>query len=271
VIHLTDSRHPAGTIVVAAALQPRYYEFHMSLDKVAAPVGTKLHIERSCDITMNFNKGIEKMVGEWVWFLGDDHSFDETLLMHLLDYDVDIVVPITPCKVTPFLPCIMRGPDKPTAEKYWEKDMALYQWPEVSGTGLLPLPKGDFIGQAGMLVRKRVLDDIGYPWFKCGQLDPGHLQEDMQFCHELQWRGYTIYIDQDTVLAHHAPICISARKHNGHWCPALTAGDRTMVLPDAVPQYTHSTDNPDPRSGVSKVKWYNLPTANSFIKGAVNE
>ena len=228
-IHLTESGYPKGTIIVAAAIQPRYYEFHLSLDGLAAPVGTKLHIERSCDITQNFNNGVKTMVGEWAWFLGDDHAFSTALLMRLLAHNVDVVVPITPCKVPPFAPCVLHGPnDDP--DIHWKEDMPLYHWDELSGEGLLPLPMGDFIGQAGMLVKKHVLDRIGYPWFKCGQFDKGRLQEDLSFCRELQQLGYTVYVDQEVIFDHFAPMCITARKHEGSWAPALSAGTGAVVV-----------------------------------------
>jgi hypothetical protein len=251
-IHLTDSGFAPGTIIVAAAATPRYYEFQQSLDRVAAPVGTKLHIERSCDITQNFNNGVKKMVGEWAWFLGDDHAFDEGLLMRFLKHNVDVVVPITPCKSIPFMPCMMHGPEN---DEIWHEDLPLYHWDELSGEGLYPLPKGDFIGQAGMLVKKSVLDEIGYPWFKCGQFDKGRLQEDMYFCHELQQRGYTVHVDQEIIFDHFCITGVTARKHDGAWSPALKFGTQTMILPDAKPKAL-----PTPYyENKSKIKWAPLP------------
>ena len=233
-IHLTDSGYPAGTVIVAAATQPRFYEFQTSLHNLGAPVGTKLLIERSCDITQNFNNGVKDMTGEWAWFLGDDHSFDKNLLMRFLRHEVDVVVPIAPCKVPPFMPCMMHGPEDGSG--VWREDMLLYNWDELSGEGLMALPKGDFIGQAGMLVKKHVLDRIGYPWFKCGQLDPGRLQEDMTFCHEIQSLGYTVWVDQEVVFDHHFTMGVTARKHQGKWAPALTSPNgQVMVLPDVKP------------------------------------
>lgn len=248
-IHLTDSGFPPGTIIVAAGIQPRYYEFQLSLDGVGAPVGTKLHIERSCDIVQNFNNAVKKMEGEWAWFLGDDHSFSQTLLMRLLNHKVDVVVPITPIKAAPYSPCIMHGHDGVD----WEEKMPLYHWDEVSGEGLLPLPYGDFIGQAGMLVKKSVLDRIGYPWFKAGHMDPGRLQEDLTFCRELQDLGVTINVDQEAIFDHHMPICITARKHLGKWVPALkNSTGAVMVLPDSVRK---QTDANSLYEGVKRVQW----------------
>lgn len=221
-IQISDSGYAAGTVIVAAAIQPRYYEFQLSLDVVGVPVGTKLLIERSCDITQNFNNGVKKAIGNWVWFLGDDHAFSPDLLLKLLRYNVDVVVPITPCKVPPWAPCVLHGP-------YHEK-MPLYYWDELSGPGLFPLPQNDFIGQAGMLVKKAVLDKIGYPWFKCGQIDKGRLQEDLFFCRDLQHHGYTVNIDQESIFDHYGPVCITARKHEGKWIPALKMGTGPVVV-----------------------------------------
>lgn len=256
-IHLTDSGFAAGTIVVAAASTPRYYEFQFSLDNVGTPQGTKQTIVRSCDITQNFNDGVKKMVGDWVWFLGDDHSFNPDLLMRLLNHNVDVVVPITPCKSIPFMPCIMHGPEN---GEVWHEDMPLYHWDEVSGEGLLALPQGDFIGQAGMLVKKAVLDKIGYPWFKCGRFDPGRLQEDMYFCHEVQQLGYTVYVDQEIVLDHYFITGVTARKHQGKWNPALKFGTEVMVLPDAKPKALESFYY----NKKSKVKWAPLKDGEAY-------
>lgn len=245
-VHLTDSGYPPGTVIVASGIQPRYYEFHLSLDAVAAPGGTKLRIERSCDIAQNFNAGVKSMTGEWAWFLGDDHSFSPSLLMRLLAHNVDVVVPITPTKGVPWSPCVLHGP-------VWHENMPLYTWAELSGPGLLALPKGDFIGQAGMLVKKHVLDKIGYPWFKAGVIDRGRLQEDLTFCREIQDLGYTVWVDQEVIFDHHVPVGITARKHNGVWTPALVSGaGSVLVMPTANEQVRELKTE---YKGISRVKW----------------
>ena len=264
--YLADSGHEAGTVIVAAATQPRFYEFSLSLDAVVAPKDSKLNIIRSCDITQNFNDGIKNMIGEWAWFLGDDHAFDQTLLMRLLDHRVDVVVPITPCKSAPWFPCVMHGlEDDP--DQTWHEKMPLYHWDELSGDGLLALPKGDFIGQAGMLVRKSVLDKIGYPWFKAGQLDPGRLQEDLTFCRELQKLGYTIWIDQEVIFDHYFINSITARKYQGKWAPALKCGNGdVVVLPEAKPVSYESLGMETKYVGKTRMKWAPLPNEAEYIE-----
>jgi hypothetical protein len=172
--------------------------------------------------------------------------------MHLLKHEVDVVVPITPCKTPPWYPCVLHGLDKGGGPE-WDEEMLIYKWSELSGTGLFALPKGDFIGQAGMLVKKSVLERIGYPWFKAGQIDAGRLQEDMTFCRELQNLGYTIWVDQDVIFDHHAPIAVTARRHAGKWVPAIKSGTGgVMVLPDAA---TAGQSVNTQYVGEKRVKW----------------
>ena len=230
-IHVENTGFPAGTIILAAGMQPRFYDFQISMERLKVPAGTRWLIERGCDITKNFNDGVKRATGEWLWFMGDDHSFHDDMLLRLLKWHVDVVIPPTPCKTVPWLPCIMRGRG---SLDVWEPTMPLYTWAELSKPGLMALPVGDFIGQAGMLVKKSILDSWDPPWFRAGQQDPGQLQEDMTFCRELQLRGHTIWIDCDQILDHHFVMGITARKHDGEYVPALDNNGKIIVLPDAV-------------------------------------
>jgi hypothetical protein len=261
--HVRDTDQPPGTVVVAAATQPRFYEFTQSLEHLIAPEGSKQMIVRSCDITQNFNDGIRKMTGEWVWFVGDDHAFEENILMRLLSHNVDVVVPITPCKSAPWMPCMMHGLGE-GFEGEWQTKMPLYHWDELSDGGLFELPKYDFIGQACMLVRKSVLDKIGDPWFKCGQLDPGRLQEDLHFCKQLQELNYTVWVDTDIIFDHYFINCVTARKYQGKWCPALKALDGSaMVIPSAKPKELEL--HKQYSVGNAKIKWAPLPTESEYV------
>jgi hypothetical protein len=229
-IHTDNTGFGPGTIVLAAATQPRFYEFLLSMERLKVPAGTRWLIERGCDITQNFNDGVKRSTGEWIWFMGDDHAFSDDMLLRLLAWNKEVVIPPTPCKSIPFLPCIMHG--KGSLDE-WEPMMPLYTWGELTPR-LMPLPIGDFIGQAGMLVKRTVFEGWPAPWFKAGQQDPGRLQEDMTFCRELQTRGYTIYVDCTQILDHYFPFGITARLHDGEWVPALDNNSHIAVLPDML-------------------------------------
>jgi glycosyltransferase involved in cell wall biosynthesis len=162
-----DSGFPPGTIVIAAADLPRYYEFSMSLEYLQVPEGTIIRLCRGCDRTMNLNQGIQLMKGDWVWLMDDDHAFRPDILMKLLAHaykpnrhTIDVVMLINLTKIIPFHPVIWHGP--------WHASiiMLFYRWKEVSAPGLFALPKGDITGHVAMLVKKDVLEEIGYPWLK---------------------------------------------------------------------------------------------------------
>ncbi len=257
-IHV-QSKHGPGTIIVPAAAQPRYWEFSSSMERLLVPEGTRYFIERGCSVVDNFNSAMKKATGDWVWFLGDDHEFHEHTLMRFLDHQVDVVVPISPTKVAPWVPCVIHGP---ADDRVWHENMDLYTWDELSGDGLMALPKGDFIGQAGMLVRMPILKQIGTPTFKCGQLDPGRLQEDLYLCHELQQMGVTVWIDRDVIFDHWFIMGVTARKHNGQYVPALKTGGKVVVLPDAK-----GVRDLNLGDGMSRVKW--LPKSPEQLEEAV--
>lgn len=235
-----DSPYPPGAIIIAAPLQPRYWEFSGALEQLYVPKGTKRFLARSCDVAGNFNRGIASMAREhqWAWILGDDHVFQPDMLMRLLAHDVDAVVPINIVKVLPFRPLIYKGPYRsvPTTLPTWQlpnryasPTMPLYEWPEIP-QGLWKLPADDVTGQAGMLVKRGVLERVGYPWFKTGQLDPGRLQEDIFFCIELRRQGYDLHVDTEQVLEHQFYIRAGARRGpDGVYAPLIHSGNE-MVL-----------------------------------------
>lgn len=207
--HDKDSKHAPGTIVITAASLARYAEFWLSVEALSVPYGTRLIAARGADIPHQFNEGVRRMTGEWVWFLGDDHTFEPDLLMKLLDRNLDFVLPVVPRRDSPFVPVLMHGPVAPK--------MRRYSWTELPTTGLYKIPPPDSAGQAGALVKKHVLDKLGDPWFEAGQLTPGRLMEDMYFIQRMHELGVDMYVDCDQVMPHIANITITPLKYQGRW------------------------------------------------------
>jgi len=188
------SGYPPGTIVITSASLARFTEFSMSLLKLQVPEGTRLIWKRGVEIALQLNDGIRNMYGAWVWILGDDHTFDPDLLLQLLDRQVDVIVPMVPSRSLPFRPVIMHGP--------YHEQMKVYHWDEIKGRGLMTLPPRDYIGTAGMLIQKPVLDAIGDPWFQVGKLSDERLNEDLWLCDQIHKSGYSIHLDRDHPMGH---------------------------------------------------------------------
>lgn len=207
--HLHDTGHEPGTIVVTASSLARYAEFWLSVEAVKVPYGTRLVAARGADIPHQLNEGIRRMTGAWCWFLGDDHTFDADLLLNLLKRDLDVVLPVVPRRDPPFVPVLMHGPVG--------KNMHRYAWTEIPVSGTFQIPKFDSAGQAGALVKKHVLDQLGDPWFEGGKLTPGRLMEDMYFVQRLHELDVPMHVDCEQVMPHIANITITPQRYQGRW------------------------------------------------------
>ena len=145
---------------------------------------------KGLDVTANYNKMIEGLVGEWFWIMGDDHIFDPLLLIQLLNHELDVVVPLCLQRGPPFLPVV-----------YSREELNADGVPEFE-TALLP-PTGvvevHAAGTAGMLIRKHVLDVLERPVF---QTSGFHQNEDLNLCKKIREAGFKIHCDVDARLGH---------------------------------------------------------------------
>jgi hypothetical protein len=142
---------------------------------------------------------------QWVWILGDDHTFTQDLLLLLYERNVDIVVPL----------CLKR--DRPPRPLLEHGDYSQNYWDWIKGkSGLMPW--AGTVGNAGMLIRRSVFDKINPPWFRAGVHDPGHSSSDLNFCKTVQALGYTIHVDLDNTIGHIQHYAVwPERDDNGLW------------------------------------------------------
>ena len=217
---------PIGTVIVPSSSLTRFAAFWMSLESVKVPIGTHLIVQMGADIPYQLNEGIRGMIGDWIWILGDDHTFDPDVLMKLLAREKDVIMPIVPRRDPPFKPVLIHGPLRP--------NMQLYNWADLPSSGLFQLPKGDPAGQACMLVRRKVLGRLGDPWFEGGKLIPGRLMEDMYFVKRLHDLDIPIWIDCDLVVGHIANITILPYNHKGKWYASYRDKGKPILWDDPV-------------------------------------
>ena len=209
-----QQRHPPGTIGVCGNDTGRFTAFTMSLAGVQSPSGTELALAVGSDIVNGRNILVdERMSGDWIWFMDDDHAFHGQMLMQLLDWNVDVVAPL----------CLMRqSPFQPVAQPLDLKTVATHGLVQVEKTGT-----------AGMLVRKKVFDRIQARW-------PGPVfdksrerSEDYMFCDRLAELGIPIHVDVGQLLGHLATVVV--------W-PGRTAEDVGCVTFQIADQFTVSVE-----------------------------
>jgi hypothetical protein len=174
-----------GTVGVVSSEVVRYADFCQALVILGKPEGTRLIWAKSHDVATNCNIICRKFLGDWVWLIGDDHVFDPDILIRLLEHEVDVVVPLCLKRTPPYDPVV-----------YSRQNMqSEYVGADLPESGLTQVYAA---GQAGMLIRRHVLDAIADPWFEV----QGGANEDLTFCAKIREAGFRIWCDVDVRLGH---------------------------------------------------------------------
>lgn len=207
------STHPAGTVILATAGQPRFAEFWSCFAFLQVPSGTRFVWQRVYDAAQGRNEALRQRKGAWSFFLDDDHTFAPDVLMKLLDAQETAIAPMTCRRAEPFEPIVCR-PDA----------SGPFAWHELTGHGVLRLPHGSYTGMGGFLAREDVISKIDDPWFRVGQFRPGHMEEDRWFCHQIWNVGGTISLHRDIILGHTDTCTLLPEQTPEGWQIALLPG-----------------------------------------------
>lgn len=187
-----------GTIAIPCGELGRYSAFSYSMACLQYPPATTISMMQSLSIPRNLNMVIRdalaKPATEWVWLQADDHVFEPDSLMRLLSRDVDVVVPFILRRRPPFAPVLFKG------ERKNEDGISEYEpfaYDELPRSGLLPVYSA---GTGGMLLKRRVLEAVGDPWF---EYQKGEIvSEDVDFCAKVREAGFQIYADMEVRMGH---------------------------------------------------------------------
>ena len=198
-----------GTIGVLSLENARYTLFHVSHSRAKRPEGTIYRWAASNNLIDDPNPDgtytirsmgesiitasnalVQETEGDWLWILGDDHTFGEDALMDLLAHDVDIVCPVNIMRKPPFHPLI------------FDDSGRRWTWDDLSGKeGLIEV---DACGNAGMLVKRHVFENMYEPWYEWGPPDAPFQGSDLYFCYKARQAGYKVLVDTNTVFGHMA-------------------------------------------------------------------
>lgn len=202
-------RPPGGVLVgVLSSELARFSKFFQDLLGVMGtlPPGSGLGWASGVDICGACNSLIRQMLTgpyEWLWVIGDDHAFPRDLVLRLLGHDVDVVVPH----------CLKRIPPWPTVVFSHRNEEGFYVTADLPEEGLTAIHAA---GSAGMLIRRRVLEAIGDPWFTPAP-DAVGLNEDLWFCEKVHQAGFDIYCDPAAVMGHISIHSVWPVFENGQW------------------------------------------------------
>lgn len=191
-IEPSEQSQACGTIGLCTQQLARYTDFWLAYQALVRPATTAYLNMQGMDVTGNFNRMVNEMAGDWLWILGDDHTFAPDILVNLLAHEVDVVVPLVLKKDAPFDPVVYAGEeghDEATGLTYHR--VAL-----LPQTGLHEIYAA---GSAGMLIRKHVLDALERPVFETSH---GVQNEDLVLCRKVREAGFKIWCDVDQKMGH---------------------------------------------------------------------
>ena len=216
-LEASEGLPPIAVIVPSSGLA-RYLHFELALEGLWLSNGSSIGRMQGPAIAANLNSAIRTHVARdtgFFFFQDDDHKFMPQLAIRLARHNVPVVVALTLLSRPPFTPTIYKGATTDEQNRVFHHP---YSWEELDGkSGLLPVYA---CGRAGLMVRKDVLDKLGDPWWRMGQINPDEANEDFDFCARLRALDIPIVCDMDTVLGHMSP-CIA-------W-PTLDAEGRWVV------------------------------------------
>lgn len=197
-MYFVETRFPPGTIGIISHELSRYTDFTKSLVGLQAPIGTIAVWNKGVEIAAGLNNIIRAMQGEWLFIMGDDHSFKADLLLSLLKADKDIIVPLCSGRTYPHAPLIFK-------EDLGDGIYRRYAWNEIPQGQVFEVVSA---GNGGMLIKKPVLDALGDPWFEAGRGSKEYIGEDLWFCKRAKEAGYKVYAHSGLGMGHITPATI---------------------------------------------------------------
>lgn len=214
-----ESGQPPGVIVLATGELTRYARALMCLMDVAVPAGTVASWHQGVLIAESLNAGIRTAMADpqyqWVWIMGDDHTFDRDVVIQLLARDKDVIAPLCLNRIPPLDPVILQY----DALRHVRAPKPLEELPT---SGLYRLADNETCGDAGLLIRRRVLEQIGPPWYE-RQISGALAAEDQGFTAKIKKAGFDIWIDMEHPIGHMGMITYVPVVRDGQWAIHLAA------------------------------------------------
>lgn len=199
----------------------RYADTLCDLEALCVPLNSGLSWLRGVLISDLLNKSFERLYTQaglqWVWVMGDDHRFHPDTVIRLLDRDVDCIIPACVHRAPPFHSNVL-GINADGSKKF--KTMA-----DLPTSGIYRLKPGESCGDAGILIRRRVLDALERPWYDTRR-SGAYASDDTAFTDKVRKAGFDIHVDCDVALGHITPMAITPVVNDGKWTLKIDAGDK---------------------------------------------
>lgn len=218
------SEHPPGAVCLITGDLTRYAIAMQALMQLKLPGPsvnawfTGVLIAKSLNLA--FQSVMDNPNLQWAWVMGDDHTFDPNILLQLLDRQVDVVAPFCLNRLPPMDPTIVEHNHQPSGRMKYLEDMPT--------SGLYKLKDDETCGDAGLLVRRSVLEKIGAPWYD-HRMSGSIAAEDQAFIGRVKDAGIDVYIDAECPMGHIGLVEYKPVLKDGKWHVRLMGGGRFHI------------------------------------------
>ena len=239
-----SSKHPPGVVALITGDLTRYGISMQSIMALQVPPGSLNAWNMGVLIARGLNSAFQTMIDrpemQWVWVMGDDHTFEPEVVLRLLDREVDIVAPLCLNRLPPMDPTIVEHDHEPIGRMKYLEDLpasGLYRLkPSDPANGIV----GETCGDAGLLIRRRVLEAIPAPWYD-KRISGAIAAEDQAFVQRVKDAGFDVHIDLDVQIGHIGQVDFRPVNKNGKWEVRMTGGGMRHIC-DMAPMPRNSED-----------------------------
>lgn len=194
-------------------------DWALSLAALQAPAGVEIHRReiQGAPIDHMRNTLAEMVLREgfdYIFFNDDDTCVPERGLIQLMSRNLDVVSGLYYTRHQPIEPLMYRETDK---GRWRITDYSIGQLLEV-----------DHVGAGCLLIKREVLEKVGYPWFRWTAHDAtlpnrDRFSEDLFFCRRVREAGLKVHMDTSVRCVH---VGLGKAEINGSFVPvtALTDG-----------------------------------------------
>jgi glycosyl transferase family 2 len=201
--------HLPGVVGVITGELSRYPDFTKCLERLMVPIGTTWEWVEGSGFAKNRNEIVRRFLAKqdaaWLWFIDDDNTFAPDTLMRLLDRNVDIVQPLI---------CNRKPPYNVHAYSQMESDYVPIPFNQIPNGVLMSCHA---VSSGGVLIRRRVFEDIPDPWYEEGKTKADEPGEDLTFCKKALEQHFEIWLDTAVEMGHMSKTTVFLRWYNGQW------------------------------------------------------
>mgnify|MGYP001614773975 CR=1 FL=1 len=220
-------KHGPGAIGLYTNALGRYSNWLICLSALQMPSGSAPIWIVGATITDNtaeiFTRFLSIPQLEWVFLMPDDHTFEPELLMNLLDRNVDVIAPL----------CLNRAiPIEPSVREFRDGIRQPRPLSAMPLSGTFKLEPDWYVGDAGMLLKRKVIEQTGPPWRGGALTDPAQYACDVYYCKKIQAAGFDVWIDVDNVIGHTGSVTYVPIKTENGWAIDLrtAASNRIGIM-----------------------------------------